>query len=272
MLLALQAMAIPVRSQEIAGRDSAHSIVINVPAFRLDVVSDTQVIRSFDIAIGMRRYPTPLGDFAFTEVQWNPWWYPPDSPWAEKDTIMPPGPDNPMGKVKLPLGSLLFVHGTPLTESIGKAASHACIRMRNADAIALARLVQAAGGGPIPDATVDSLLESWQPSRRVVLQFAIPVRVVYELVERRGDELVFHPDVYRRGREWVIDTAFALIAAAGYDTTQVNRDRLESIAERGAKARTSVKIGQLLQPGVASAERRFRRAGNASRSLQSANH
>ena len=106
-----------------------------MPAFRLDVLADTQVIRSFAIAVGMRRYPTPIGDFAISDVQWNPWWNPPASPWAEKDTITPPGPGNPMGKVKLPLGSLLFVHGTPLTASIGKAASHACIRMRNADAI-----------------------------------------------------------------------------------------------------------------------------------------
>jgi hypothetical protein len=118
--------------------------------------------------------------------------------------------------------------------------------MRNADAIALARLVQAAGGAPLPDATLDSLLERWQPSRRVALQYPIPVRIVYELVERRGDELVFHPDVYRRGRADVIARALVLISAAGYDTAQVNRDRLESIADRGAKARTSVKIAQLL--------------------------
>ncbi len=246
VLLALQAMAIPARSQDVAARDSTLAIVINVPAYRLDVVADTQVIRSFDIAVGMRRYPTPIGDFAITEVQWNPWWYPPDSPWAEKDTTTPPGPGNPMGKVKLPLGSLLFMHGTPLVESIGRAASHACIRMRNADAIALARLVQAAGGAPLPDATLDSLLERWQPSRRVALQYSIPVRIVYELVERRGDELVFHPDVYRRGRADVIARALVLISAAGYDTAQVNRDRLESVADGGAKARTSVKIVQLL--------------------------
>jgi murein L,D-transpeptidase YcbB/YkuD len=246
VLLALQVVAIPVWSQDVAARDSTLVIEINVPAFRLDVLADTQVIRSFDIAVGMRAYPTPIGDFAIAEVEWNPWWHPPDSPWAAKDTVTPPGPGNPMGKVKLPFSRLLFMHGTPLAQSIGRAASHACIRLRTADAIALARLVQTAGGALLQDAALDSLLERWQPSRRVALQYPIPVRIVYELVERRGDELVFHPDVYRRGRADVIARALVLISAAGYDTAQVNRDRLESIADRGAKARTSVKIAQLL--------------------------
>ena len=111
-------------------RDVTLAIEINVPAFRLDVRADTQVIRSFAIAVGMRRYPTPTGDFVISEVQWNPWWNPPDSPWAENDTVTPPGPGNPMGKVKLPLGSLLFVHGTPLQREhregrIARLHSHA---------------------------------------------------------------------------------------------------------------------------------------------------
>ena len=247
-LLALHAIATPTRGQDLAARDSTLVIEINVPAFRLDVLADTQVIRSFAIAVGMRRYPTPTGDFAISDVHWNPWWNPPDSPWAEKDTLTPPGPSNPMGKVKLPLGSLLFVHGTPLSESIGKAASHACIRMRNTDAIALARLVQASGGATISDTTLDSLLKRWEPSRRVALPHAVPVRIVYQLVERRADELVFHPDLYRRGRDSVITSAMALVAAAGYDTVRVDRARLERAASDGARSRTTIEIRQLISP------------------------
>lgn len=241
--------AIPIQAQDSVATDSAVAIVINVPAFRLDVVADTHLIRSFPVAVGMRRYPTPVGDFAITEVQWNPSWHPPDSPWAEKDSITPPGPGNPMGKVKLALGgSLLFLHGTPLPASIGKPASHACIRLRNNDAIALAQLVQAARGAVLPESTIDSLIKQWQPSRRVVLPVAMPVRIVYNLVERRGDELLFHPDVYRRGRDEVLATALVLIHAAGYDTARVDRDRLERAANAGVRSRTSVAIARLLPP------------------------
>jgi hypothetical protein len=120
--------------------------------------------------------------------------------------------------------------------------------MRNTDAIALARLVQASVGAPLSDATLDSLLQRWEPSRRVALPVAVPVRIVYELVERRADELVFHPDVYRRGREGVFASAMALVAAAGYDTARVDRVRLERAASDGARSRTTIEIKLLVSP------------------------
>ena len=150
-LLALL-VASPASSQATPRADTGLVIEINVPAFRLDALLDTHVVRSFTVAIGMRRYPTPAGEFTITEVEWNPWWYPPESEWASKDTATPPGPGNPMGRVKMPLGSTVLVHGTPIPSSIGTAASHACIPMQNADAIALAKLVQAHGGAPMTDA------------------------------------------------------------------------------------------------------------------------
>jgi murein L,D-transpeptidase YcbB/YkuD len=226
------------------------TLEINVPAFRIDVLSDTLALRSFPVAVGMRRYPTPVGDFTIAEVQWNPWWRPPDSPWAAEDTVTPPGPGNPMGKVKLPLSPLLYMHGTPVPSSIGKAASHACIRMHNADAIELARLLQSAAGADITESGVDSLLRRWRPTRRVVLAIPVPVRIVYRLVERRSDVLAFHPDVYRRGGANPASDALALLAAAGYDTTLVDRSRLERAARDGSRSATTVKIQDLFLPSA----------------------
>jgi hypothetical protein len=223
-------------------------IEVNLPAFRIDVLADTTTVRSFPVAVGMRRYPTPLGDYSITEVQWNPWWRPPASPWAAKDTVTPPGPSNPMGKVKLPLGPLLYLHGTPLPSSIGKAASHSCIRMHNADAVTLARLLQSEAGAAITEAAVDSLLRWWRPTRRVPLGSPVAVRIVYRLVERRNDELVFHPDVYRLGRGTMESDALALLAAAGYDTNLVDRTLLQRAIRDGARTATAVRIPQLFVP------------------------
>ncbi len=78
---------------------------------------------------------------------------PPASAWAKKEQPMPPGPGNPMGRVKLNFRPLYFLHGTPVPSSMGSAALHGCIRMHIADAIALARDVLAAGG--VDTATVD---------------------------------------------------------------------------------------------------------------------
>jgi len=241
-LIALLLLATRIDGQPVAAPQAGLSIEINVPAYRLDVRGDTGIVRSFPVAVGMRRYPTPTGDFEITEVHWNPWWRPPDSPWAEKDTVTPPGPRNPMGKVKLPLGSVLYVHGTPQVASIGTAASHACIRMRNTDAVALAKLVQEYTGTDVPEAATDSLLRRWRPNRRIALESPVPVRIVYHLVELHGDTLVVHPDVYRRGRVTIEADALALLATAGYDTATVDRDLIRSVAEKGARSRARATI------------------------------
>ena len=240
--LAVSVTATGIQGQTVGGSQAGLSIEINVPAFRLDVRADSGTLRSFAIAVGMRRYPTPTGDFAITEVQWNPWWHPPDSPWAENDSVTPPGPGNPMGKVKMPLGSTLLIHGTPLPASIGRAASHACIRMRNSDAIALATLVQAYAGVDVPDTATDSLVRRWRPGRRIVLPAPVPVRIVYQLVELRGDELVVYPDVYRRGRDGIEADALALLAGAGYDTVAVDRDVIRRVANEGVRSPARVTV------------------------------
>ena len=211
-----------------------------MPAFRLDVRVDTQTLRSFPVAVGMRRYPTPTGDFAIAEVEWNPWWRPPDSYWARNDTVTPPGPRNPMGKVKMPFGRALYLHGTTVPSSIGKAASHACVRMHNADAITLGKLVQAYGGAALSDAGTDSIIQDWRPTRHVELPAPVTVRIVYRLVELQGDELVIYPDVYRRGRDLVEADALALLAAAGYDTAAVDRGQLRRAA--GEAVRSPVRL------------------------------
>lgn len=213
-----------------------------MPAFRLDVRADTQALRSFPVAVGMPRYPTPTGDFAIAEVEWNPWWRPPDSYWARNDTVTPPGPQNPMGKVKMPFGRALYLHGTTVPSSIGKAASHACVRMHNADAITLGKLVQAHGGATLSDAGTDSIILRWRPTRLVELPAPVPVRIVYRLVELQGEELVVYPDVYRRGREGIEADALALLAAAGYDTASVDRSLIRRVMTEGARSPARVAI------------------------------
>ena len=241
-LFSLLLLATRIDGQPVVAPQAGLSIEINVPAFRLDVRADTGILRSFPVAVGMRRYPTPTGDFEITEVHWNPWWRPPDSPWAAKDTITPPGPGNPMGKVKMPLGRALLVHGTSQPASIGTAASHACIRMHNTDAVALAKLLQAFAGTDVPDAATDSLLRRWRPNRRIALLSPVPVRIVYHLVELHGDTLVVHPDVYRRGGDTIETDALALLATAGYDTATVDRELIRSVAEKGTRSRAKAAI------------------------------
>jgi hypothetical protein len=85
----------------------------------------------FGVATGLPQYPTPLGRFTIVTMQRHPWWYPPDSDWADGAQPIPPGPGNPLGTrwMGLSVGGV-GIHGTPNAASIGYSASHGCIRMR----------------------------------------------------------------------------------------------------------------------------------------------
>jgi lipoprotein-anchoring transpeptidase ErfK/SrfK len=91
--------------------------------------------RTFQVATGQAIYPTPVGDWHVVDLQRNPWWRPPDSPWAEGLKPIPPGPGNPLGTRWMGLDAAgVGMHGTPDSASIGYSASHGCIRMRIPDA------------------------------------------------------------------------------------------------------------------------------------------
>jgi lipoprotein-anchoring transpeptidase ErfK/SrfK len=92
-------------------------------------------VRSFPVAVGQPAWPTPLGSFHIRTKTKNPWWYPPNQPWAAGAQPIPPGPGNPLGTrwMGLNIGGV-GIHGTYNSGSIGTAASHGCIRMRIASA------------------------------------------------------------------------------------------------------------------------------------------
>ena len=105
-------------------------IVIRRGSNRLLLYNGMRFIRIFGVATGQSAYPTPLGRFQIV-VKWrNPWWYPPNSPWAQGQEPIPPGPNNPLGTRWMGLSaSGVGIHGTPSDASIGYSASHGCIRM-----------------------------------------------------------------------------------------------------------------------------------------------
>jgi lipoprotein-anchoring transpeptidase ErfK/SrfK len=110
-------------------------IVIRRGSNRLYLYKGMRFQRVFGVATGQSAYPTPLGHWQVV-VKWrNPWWYPPNSPWAKGEKPVPPGPGNPLGTRWMGLSaSGVGIHGTPDDTSIGYSASHGCIRMHIPDA------------------------------------------------------------------------------------------------------------------------------------------
>jgi L,D-transpeptidase catalytic domain/Putative peptidoglycan binding domain len=111
------------------------SIVILRESKRLLFYRKDKLVRRFGIATGQASYPTPLGDYEITNLQRDPWWYPPPSGWAADSEPVPPGPGNPLGTRWMGISApYVGIHGTPASASIGYSASHGCIRMRISDA------------------------------------------------------------------------------------------------------------------------------------------
>jgi lipoprotein-anchoring transpeptidase ErfK/SrfK len=101
----------------------------------LRLYDGVRLVQRFGVATGQSQYPTPSGMFEIVSMQRDPWWIPPDSPWAQDAKPIPPGPGNPLGTRWMGLSAAgVGIHGTPDAASIGYSASHGCIRMRIPDA------------------------------------------------------------------------------------------------------------------------------------------
>src|SRR6476661_1927923 len=98
-------------------------------------------VRQYNIAVGAKAHPTPMGRFTVRHIVWNPGWVPPNEKWAKgKKPTKPGDPKNPMRVVKIFFQEPdYYIHGTDQEDSIGEAASHGCIRMTAADAFELGR-------------------------------------------------------------------------------------------------------------------------------------
>jgi lipoprotein-anchoring transpeptidase ErfK/SrfK len=131
----IQLQAKVVRAKVNRKNYDAPVIVIHRGLNRLFLYHGMHTWRTFQVATGQSAYPTPLGRFEIV-VKWrNPWWYPPDSPWAKDAKPIPPGPGNPLGTRWLGLSAAgVGIHGTPDPASIGYSVSHGCIRMRISEA------------------------------------------------------------------------------------------------------------------------------------------
>ena len=105
----------------------ARTVVVSIPARQLAVLEDGNVIATFPVAVGAAHSPSPRGTFQIVSRVANPTYY-------HSGAVIPGGKNNPVGTRWLGLSRKGFgIHGTNAPNSIGYAASHGCIRLRNRD-------------------------------------------------------------------------------------------------------------------------------------------
>jgi lipoprotein-anchoring transpeptidase ErfK/SrfK len=102
-------------------------IVVSLEDRKLALVEDGQVKKVYAVAVGKPTTPSPVGTFIIERRVGNP-------TYSHNGKIVAPGPRNPVGTRWMGLSIHGYgIHGTNEPKSIGKAASHGCIRMAQAD-------------------------------------------------------------------------------------------------------------------------------------------
>jgi lipoprotein-anchoring transpeptidase ErfK/SrfK len=102
-------------------------LVISIPDRKLAVIEDGTVKKVYPVAVGKDATPSPTGVFFVVDRVTDPTYY-------HAGTVVPPGPRNPLGARWMGLSQRGYgIHGTNAPHSIGKAASHGCVRMAKDD-------------------------------------------------------------------------------------------------------------------------------------------
>ncbi len=115
---------------------SSRQILVSLPDRKLALVEDGEVRKIYPVAIGKPSTPSPSGTFTIANRVTNPAYY-------HQGQVIEPGPMNPVGTRWIGLNQKGYgIHGTNAPKSIGKAASHGCIRMAKKDLEELFEIVR----------------------------------------------------------------------------------------------------------------------------------
>jgi lipoprotein-anchoring transpeptidase ErfK/SrfK len=129
------AILMAASTEMLAESAPSRRLIVNIAARKIALVEDGKVVKMYPVAVGKRSTPSPSGSFHIASHVVNP-------TYSHDGKMVRPGPSNPVGTRWMGLGYKGYgIHGTNHPESIGHAASHGCIRMRNHDVEELFELV-----------------------------------------------------------------------------------------------------------------------------------
>jgi len=178
-------------------------VVVNIPAFRMDLFQDGSLVKSYKIGIGYPEFPLPQGLRKAQQIIFNPTWTPPDSPWVAKmknvtagETVEAGDKDNPLGPIKIPIGLPSLIHGGKSPSKIGKFASHGCVGLTTPQIKDFAGQLAKISNTEDVSAKMDTYLENKEKTQTVKLKQIVPVELRYETIVLEDGKLHIYKDVY----------------------------------------------------------------------------
>ena len=135
------------KEQDAAPAPPTTSVKIDTKTNMLTVYDGEKLIAAYPVTIGSEQTKSPIGDWKVSAVAKMPnFRY--DEAMLQKGErsenfhMLPPGPNNPVGVVWIALNKKgIGLHGTAEPDSIGRSASHGCVRLANWDVVRLAAKV-----------------------------------------------------------------------------------------------------------------------------------
>lgn len=111
-------------------------LLVSIPDHQMALIENGQVKKIYSVATGKQSTPSPTGSFHIVVRVTDPTYY-------HDGKVIAPGSHNPLGNRWMGLDRKGYgIHGTNAPSSIGKSASHGCIRMAKHDLEELFSLVK----------------------------------------------------------------------------------------------------------------------------------
>ncbi|HXI74448.1 MAG TPA: L,D-transpeptidase, partial [Pyrinomonadaceae bacterium] len=225
-------------------------IVVNAPAYRMDVFDAGRLIKSYKIGIGYPQFPLPTGLRKAKVIIFNPTWTPPDEPWVAKMKNVSAGEKveagsklNPLGPIKIPIGGPSLIHGGKAPAKLGTFASHGCVGLTTPQVKDFAKILAQLGGASLTDVDLAKFGSDKTQTKQMKLAKEVPVELRYETITVEDGKLHIYRDVYDQGTntEENLRSVLAANDVKLEDLTDDERARaLDAVAQMSG--RTSVKM------------------------------
>jgi len=212
-------------------------IVVNAPAYRMDVFENGRLVKSYKVAIGYPEFPLPTGMRKATNIVFNPTWTPPDEPWVESSNKVKVGQKipagdklNPLGPIKIPIGLPSLIHGGKNPAKIGTFGSHGCVGLTNQQVQDFSKLLARLAGAQLSDEEIARYEKTATETKSFKLPNSVPVELRYETITVEDGKIHLYRDVYDRENKAGdnLETALGTYGLSTSDLTEQERARLET--------------------------------------------
>ena len=210
-------------------------VVVNAPAYRMDVFQDGKLVKTYKVGIGYPEFPLPSGTRKAQSIIFNPTWTPPDEPWVKGKvqpgkTVEAGSKLNPLGPIKIPIGLPSLIHGGKSPARLGTFASHGCVGLTDSQVKDFSLELAKISGSQITLEDINNYGKNKTETKNVKLEKPVTVELRYETIVVENGVLKIFRDVYERGTN-TEENLRRVLDAYGVSLDSLNADERDKIMQ-----------------------------------------